>query len=1014
MSRPVFIDLETCSTCDLKVAGGRVYAKDPTTALVTVSWSPEPEEYHVWFPTLGPGGRADWQTVEDQKDVQLPGIHVHYGRECPVALVGVADRIWVAHNAWTFDQHVWEATGYPHPAEWLDTFPLALAAGLPGGLDKIGHRLWGEGKYEAGNQTAKKVMREDGRAVLNVTPVSLIQVGRYNVQDVRLLAWLWEELRGTLRLTPEEKETLRTHRAVNSRGVRVDVPLLRSLVVLLSESKTDALGQIKTLLGGDVGWKAGGTDEEVEKWLRSGDRVKVWLKKCGFDIGDSLARNVVSNFLVSIQGDGETDDEDDPDGVDDSEAVLTSKQENNVFRVVQLLSLRMACLRVTAGKLTAAISALGDNTRLYDLLVYYAAHTGRWSGRRVNIHNLPRPKEGIDYWAALRSHESPTGLTIHEARKAIDPNAKVFLTADDVASACLRSFLLPDEGEVILAADYANIEGRVLAWLAEEGWLLDAFRRGDDPYLLTAAKVYGKKPEDWPGVREGTVKVKKHPWRQVGKVVELGCLAEGTPILTDRGWVSIEAVTLDDRVWDGQQWCSHFGVVYKGKKPCVNRGGVWLTTDHEILTADGWEAAGDLTHIPSLSGTYSEGGQFWLSESEDGVPLNRLTQNAPADRWPTLQSVTSWLDGQLGVIPVRKPNPPGPTNGMLMSCLTAGTGSGFSPGYRRYSADAGENETTKGCVSIRSGLQIGGRSYGTYSPSPAGILPTSRSIVLTDRKGTSRVTSVSRLGLSKTTIAARTYDILNAGPNSRFQAGGLIVHNCGYQLGSIKFASYSAGMGIDLKAAGVTADQCINAYRDSHVAIAGRKVERVGKPSYRVGGFWNTLNDAALRAGEWAEEVTVGRLGFRRYKGHLYLRLPSGRELIYRNVRVEEVMPKWANGDKTKRRKALLYASPRWHTTYLYGGKLAENVVQAASRDVLAAAVNRCEAAGLKPIFHVHDEPVCSGPASRFEDYMRAVTTLPVWADGLPLDAEGGILPRYAKSPPPGVKEYMWRDGRPL
>ena len=54
--------------------------------------------------------------------------------------------------------------------------------------------------------------------------------------------------------------------------------------------------------------------------------------------------------------------------------------------------------------------------------------------------------------------------------------------------------------------------------------------------------------------------------RQKGKITELACIAEGELVLTDQGLVPIEKVTVDMKLWDGQSWVSHDGVIYKGER----------------------------------------------------------------------------------------------------------------------------------------------------------------------------------------------------------------------------------------------------------------------------------------------------------------------------------------------------------------------------------------------------------------------------------------------------------------
>lgn len=74
------------------------------------------------------------------------------------------------------------------------------------------------------------------------------------------------------------------------------------------------------------------------------------------------------------------------------------------------------------------------------------------------------------------------------------------------------------------------------------------------------------------------------------KFVE-NCLAEGTQVLTDRGWIEIQNVTTKDALWDGEQWVSHEGLINKGIQEVINIDGALMTPNHKVLTQEGWKNA---------------------------------------------------------------------------------------------------------------------------------------------------------------------------------------------------------------------------------------------------------------------------------------------------------------------------------------------------------------------------------------------------------------------------------------
>lgn len=77
----------------------------------------------------------------------------------------------------------------------------------------------------------------------------------------------------------------------------------------------------------------------------------------------------------------------------------------------------------------------------------------------------------------------------------------------------------------------------------------------------------------------------------LNKLLQISCIAHNTPVLTQYGWVPIQAVRADDLVWDGEAFVAHQGLVRRGRKQTAVYYGVRMTPDHEVLTNEGWRPA---------------------------------------------------------------------------------------------------------------------------------------------------------------------------------------------------------------------------------------------------------------------------------------------------------------------------------------------------------------------------------------------------------------------------------------
>jgi len=234
------------------------------------------------------------------------------------------------------------------------------------------------------------------------------------------------------------------------------------------------------------------------------------------------------------------------------------------------------------------------------------------------------------------------------------------------------------------------------------------------------------------------------------------------------------------------------------------------------------------------------------------------------------------------------------------------------------------------------------------------------------------------------------------------QIGKVAVLALGYGGGVGAFQSMAKVYGV--KVPDAEADDIKKAWRDVNPAIVN---------------YWYRLEDAAIRALTEGGVQFAGHrdrpIAFKKSGSFLWCRLPSGRVLCYPYPEIQEIQTPWGEAkealtymtvvDDNTRRKGKMLPDPAakgsWQRISTYGGSLAENVTQAVARDLLAAALVRLEDAGFNTVMHIHDEcvvEISTSSDNRTIDAVKALMeTLPAWAAGLPVAAEGWRGRRYRK-----------------
>jgi DNA polymerase I-like protein with 3'-5' exonuclease and polymerase domains len=595
-------------------------------------------------------------------------------------------------------------------------------------------------------------------------------------------------------------------------------------------------------------------------------------------------------------------------------------------------------------------------------LRYYAAHTGRWGGDdKINLQNLPR--------------KSP-----------------------------LKKSMRAPKGFLLVDCDSSQIEARTLAWLAGQDDLVQFFEKNNaeiaagvakadmqfDPYKIMASGIYGVP------VSEVT-----DDMRFVGKTTILGCIAEGTPVLTDRGWVAIEEVTTSDRLWDGEEWVCHQGLVQKGTKETLSLCGLWLTPDHKVLCGTQWlQAHSVVQDRNTLSQALDTGAVSWLcpdtskGQGEGYYPSScgatAGSQNTPligtTSRTSKAPDAPSAVDGKdtenvIGSIYRRSP--------------TLRTESDCSTDYRLLSAAAthpitGCTQTTEVGVSqyTNSGELTAPSSYGTSKQCPGGTTQSSIWTVQTTTGGMNPETSGLSLGRKTTPTEERsafsrrnlmTYDIAYAGPRNRYtvatDAGPIIVHNCGYGMGAAKFQGQLKNFNVDMDL-----EEC-------------KRIITVYRRTYpRIVEFWDKA-DMALEAMMQGMTAPLDDHGVLLVGKDNSIRLPNSLLLRYDNLRkwVDPKDGKTRTIYDTKKGKSIVPKST-------WGGAVTENVCQAVARIIIAWQMLKI-AEKYKVAMTVHDSVVAVVPEAEADEARKYIETCmqarPPWAKGLPLNCESKMGETY-------------------
>ena len=258
---------------------------------------------------------------------------------------------------------------------------------------------------------------------------------KYNIRDVEVEMAIQKKL--TNFPVPDAVwEEFWLDQEINDRGIEVDMTLASNAIELDKLSRETLMDEIKTVTGLDN--------------PNSVLQLKEWLQSQGVE-SESLDKKAIAAMLPAAPP-----------------------------LVQRGLRIRQKLAKSSVKKYQAMENAVCKDSRARGMFRFYgASRTGRFSGKLVQLQNLPQ------------NHI----VDLAEARFLVksgmfDVMGMLYDDIPDTLSQLIRTAFVPRSGYKFVVADFSAIEARVLAYLAREQWVLDTFARGEDIYCATASRMF--------------------------------------------------------------------------------------------------------------------------------------------------------------------------------------------------------------------------------------------------------------------------------------------------------------------------------------------------------------------------------------------------------------------------------------------------------------------------------------------------------------------------------------------
>ena len=466
------------------------------------------------------------------------------------------------------------------------------------------------------------------------------------------------------------------------------------------------------------------------------------------------------------------------------------------------------------------------------------------------------------------------------------------------------------------------------------------------------------------------------------------CLPAETPVLVrDRDGVRevpITEVTRAAQVWDGAGWVAHEGVVFSGYHPVISHDGVVATTEHRVSVSDTesmtlaeakatdrrlWRGTRTVsTDFPEWEILHTEGSQERGSQGRE-VPTYDIVNAGPRNRFmawgrivansgrgPQVQNYPrSEVYDQEGLVDyiLGDGDPEGMEIFFGVDCLT------------------GLASALRGCLTVLKGSVFAAVDFSQIEARVLPWLAGDRDLldVFLSGRDIYRVAAARIFGVPEASVTGDQRSI-----------GKVSILALGYQGGAGAFQSMAKNYGLVLPEA--EADPIKSDWREGNPLIVR---------------LWYAVEGAALKAVKHpGQSFFAGKCEFRMRGRHLIVKLPSNRELVYREVQLDT----GTFGNEAVSYMGVDQYTRAWVRIITYGGKLVENITQAVARDVMASGMLRLCRAGYTVLGSVHDELLLELDPAKGETLGKVLTLFrenPKWALDLPIDAGGYEGARFRK-----------------